>query len=140
MSAPDYFAALKKWIRRSLSNSKLFPQISGIEFSAEAKVIIETAYRRMFRVFAHLYTCHFAAIQKQNMEVVINTLLAHFVVFAINYELILEEELDMLEPVFRKIGEGPEEDEDVGESVCGKIGGEDDDDEEEEEEDADESS
>jgi MOB kinase activator 1 len=106
MSAPDYFAALKRWIKRALSNRKLFARESGTPLSAEAMGILETAFRRIFRVFAHMYTCHFVAIQKQGMEAAINTLLAHFILFALTFELIPEDELEMLEPVFRKIGEG----------------------------------
>jgi MOB kinase activator 1 len=107
MSAPDYFSTLKRWIKRALSNRKLFPREPGIPFSPEARETIETAYRRLFRVFAHLYTCHFAVLQKQGFEKTVNTLLTHFIVFSLNYSLIPEEELEMLEPVFRSIGEGP---------------------------------
>jgi MOB kinase activator 1 len=108
MSAPDYFQTLKRWIKRALGNRQVFPRESGSPETPEAREILETAYRRLFRVFAHLYTCHFAAIQKHGMETVINTLLAHFIVFSLMYSLIPEEELEMLEPVFRKIGQGPD--------------------------------
>jgi hypothetical protein len=46
-------------------------------------------------------------LQKQGFEKTVNTLLAHFIVFTLNYTLIPEDELEMLEPVIRRIGEGP---------------------------------
>jgi MOB kinase activator 1 len=84
LSAPEYFNALKHWVKRALSNEKLFPWTPGAELSSEALDALKTTYLRLFRIMAHMYMCHFADIQKQkqSMEPVINTVLGHYSTFA----------------------------------------------------------
>jgi MOB kinase activator 1 len=103
LSAPEYFNTLKHWIRRNLNDEKLFPKASGVELSADAIAILKTTYRRLFRIMAHMYMCHFSHIQKQNMEKVINTVCAHYSTFALQYEMVEMGELEMLEPVYEAI-------------------------------------
>jgi MOB kinase activator 1 len=105
LSAPEYFNTLKRWIRRHLSNRAVFPRESGTRMSPDADDIMKTAYRRMLRVFAHMYTCHFHEIQKQNLEPVANTMLAHYLMFVMMYQLVPFPELSMLMPVVDKLGQ-----------------------------------
>jgi MOB kinase activator 1 len=107
LSAPEYFNTLKRWIRRHLSDRILFPRESGTEMSEAAAGVMQTAYRRMLRVFAHMYTCHFHEIQKQNMEPVANTLLAHYLMFVVMNQLVPREELSMLMPIVGVLGKSP---------------------------------
>lgn len=110
VSAPEYFNALKRWIRRQLTNEKLFgtdKKKKGGDsggLSDEAMAVLGTAYRRLFRILAHMYMCHFSSLRKFNMEPVINTMLAHYTTFAIQYNLIDPSDLEMLSPVFRAMG------------------------------------
>jgi MOB kinase activator 1 len=100
LSAPEYFNALKHWVKRTMANEKLFPRTPGADLSSEAFDALKTIYRRLFRIMAHMYMCHFSDIKKQNMETVINTVLGHYSVFALHYELIELSEIEMLEPVY----------------------------------------
>ena len=104
LSAPEYFSALKRWIKRNLSNEKLFPKESGTPLSEDAINILKTAYRRLFRIMAHMYMCHFSRIRKYDMEVVINTMLAHYTTFALQFNMIEAADLEMLGPVFKAMG------------------------------------
>jgi hypothetical protein len=63
----------------------------------------------MLRVFAHLYACDFSAIAKHGMEKTTNTVFAHFLVFSIVYYFIPEDEMEIVEPVFRRTGERPKQ-------------------------------
>jgi MOB kinase activator 1 len=103
LSAPEYFIALKRWIRRNLSNEKLFPPSSTPELAPEALAVLSTVYRRLFRILAHLYMCHFSDIKKLNMETVINTILMHYSAFVEAHKLMSMTELEMLEPVFQAV-------------------------------------
>jgi MOB kinase activator 1 len=100
LSAPEYFNALKHWVKRTMANEKLFPRTPGAELSPDALDALKTTYRRLFRIMAHMYMCHFSDIQKQSMETVINTVLGHYSTFALHYELVELSELEMLEPVY----------------------------------------
>jgi MOB kinase activator 1 len=101
LSAPEYFNRLKHWIKRNLSNPKLFPTENGSELSQAAFDVLKSTYRRLFRILAHMYMCHFSQIQKLNMELVINTLLAHYTMFALQYHLISLADVEMLAPVYQ---------------------------------------
>jgi MOB kinase activator 1 len=103
LSAPEYFNSLKHWIRRNLGDEKLFPKASGAELSSEAIDILKTTFRRLFRIMAHMYMCHFSHIQKQSMEKVINTVCGHYSTFAMQYEMVQLHDLEMLEPVYEAI-------------------------------------
>jgi MOB kinase activator 1 len=104
LSAPEYFNALKHWIKRNLSDKRLFPRSGNAELSREAMQVLETTYRRLFRILAHMYMCHFSQIQKSNFEVVINTLLAHYTKFAFEYKMINVVDVEMLGPVYAAMG------------------------------------
>lgn len=104
LSAPEYFSVLKRWIKRNLQNTKLFPKQSGTELIPEAVEILKSAYRRLFRILAHLYMCHFNHIREFQFEVVINTVLAHYTDFALRYEMITPQHIEMLQPVFVAMG------------------------------------
>jgi MOB kinase activator 1 len=107
LSAPEYFNALKRWIHRNMSNEKLFPKKDGEDLSPEAIDVLKTTYRRLFRIMAHMYMCHFSDIQKQNMETVINTVCGHYSTFALQYEMVELGELEMLEPVYEAMSKQP---------------------------------
>jgi MOB kinase activator 1 len=104
LSAPEYFNSLKHWIKRNLGNTGLFPRETGRDLSPEATEVLKTAYRRLFRILAHMYMCHFSTIQDLKMEEVINTLLGHFTTFALQFRMIDRVDVEMLGPVFLKIG------------------------------------
>jgi MOB kinase activator 1 len=101
LSAPEYFTMLKRWIRRQLTNKKLFPPTGDL--GPDAIAILKTVYRRLARILAHLYMCHFSQIRKQNLETVMNTVLVHYSRFAEAFDLVQLSELEMLKPVFAAV-------------------------------------
>jgi MOB kinase activator 1 len=101
LSAPEYFVALKRWMRRHMSNASLFPMYD--DATPEAIELLKTVYRRLFRVLAHLYMCHFSDVRKQGVETAMNTVLEHYRQLVVRYELMEMSELEMLEPVFAAV-------------------------------------
>jgi MOB kinase activator 1 len=98
LSAPAYFIALKRWMLRRMSNPSMFPMDGDL--SPEALELLKTVYRRLFRVLAHLYMCHFSDDRKHGVETAMNTVLEHYRMFVERYELMEMQELEMLAPVF----------------------------------------
>jgi MOB kinase activator 1 len=91
-----------------MTNERLFPKVSdGGDLSPEALDVLKTAFRRLFRIMAHMYICHFADIQKQDMEAAINTVCGHYSTFALHYQLIELGALEMLEPVYMALAKQP---------------------------------
>lgn len=106
ISAPDYFDALKRYIKRNLSNKTLFPDKLKGEFSPKALNVIQNSYRRLFRMLAHLYICHFKDIsQLEELEVfkIMNTVLTHYTHIALLYRVCDLDEFKVFEPIFNNI-------------------------------------
>lgn len=106
VSAPEYFDALKRYIKRNLNNKSLFPDDLDDELSSKAVNVIQTSYRRLFRILAHLYVCHFKDISKLgdlNFFEVMNTILTHYANIALIYNICSIEDFDVFEPIFSNI-------------------------------------
>lgn len=107
MSAPEYFNTLKAYIKRILSNSNMFPKDSNAPLSEKANQTLMLIYRRLLRILSHLYMCHFKLVKNNGIEIVINTILAHYTIFGTKNGLIDEageNELFVLRPIYEKMG------------------------------------
>lgn len=108
VSAPEYFDALKRYIKRNLKNKSLFPKKITGEFSTKAFKVLKTSFRRLFRILAHLYVCHFQDIsnlQEMQFFEIMNTILAHYTNFSILYHLCQPDDFAVFETIFKKINE-----------------------------------
>ena len=115
VSAPEYFQYLKRFIKRNLQDPNIIPGKSGEPLSDDAKSILKTCYRRLFRILAHLYVCHFkniSSIENPDAVETMNTLLAHYTRFALDHEMVDLPDLEMLAPVFTAINK------ESGEQIC----------------------
>ncbi|EAY16356.1 Mob1/phocein family protein [Trichomonas vaginalis G3] len=101
VSAPEYLMRLIFWSKRKLGNTQLFPKETGKELSEDALTVIQTIFRRTLRIYNHLYLCHFKMLHTNGIEPVINTLLAHYALFALKYQLIEVPDIAVLKPVFQ---------------------------------------
>ena len=115
VSAPEYFSNLKRYIKRCLQDPSLIPSESWVKMSDEQHDVLKTCYRRLFRILAHLYICHFeniSSIKEPNIVQIMNTILAHYSHFAIQNGLIEYKEVEMLQPVFIAINNN------AGTNIC----------------------
>ncbi|KAK8871507.1 Maintenance of ploidy protein mob2 [Tritrichomonas musculus] len=108
ISAPEYFDALKHFIKRNLNNKTLFPNNSKNKFSPKALYVIRASYRRLFRILAHLYVCHYDDLSKLaednlNFFEIMNTILTHYTNIALLYHICQPEDFAVFEPIFNKI-------------------------------------
>lgn len=111
VSAPEYFQALKRYIKRNLQNKELFPEESE-ELLPKAETVIHTSYRRLFRILAHLYICHFKDISQLkdiNLFELMNTILTHYVNIALIYQVCKMEDFEIFAPIFKAINDFPSE-------------------------------
>lgn len=104
VSAPEYFDYFKRWMKRQLSNEKLFPLASTTSLSTQASEIIQIIFRRLIRIIGHYYYCHFQSIQNLEIESILNTVLVHYTQVAIMNEMIDYTDLEMLKEVYFKLG------------------------------------
>ncbi|KAG0344446.1 MOB kinase activator 1B [Podila humilis] len=93
VSAPVYVDHLMSWVQLQLDNETIFPSKIGVDFPSNFKTMINDIFRRLFRVYAHIYTAHFSVIVSLGEEAHLNTSFKHFILFVLEFNLIDQKEL-----------------------------------------------
>jgi len=106
-SAPVYIDLLMTWVQRLIDDETVFPQKVGVPFPSTFLKTVKSIYRRLFRVFGHIYYSHMAQVEQLGLEAHLNTSLKHFVFFVREFNLIPSSELAPLSGFIDKLC-GPE--------------------------------
>ncbi|KAI8595797.1 Mps1 binder-like protein [Dissophora ornata] len=93
VSAPVYVDHLMSWVQSQLDSEAIFPSKIGVEFPPDFKTVITDIFRRLFRVYAHIYAAHFPVIVSLGEEAHLNTSFKHFILFVKEFNLIDQKEL-----------------------------------------------
>lgn len=86
MSAPEYVDTLMTYIQSRIDDESIFPSKIGAPFPKQFGVVVRTIWRRLFRVYAHIYCEHFSVVVGLGLESHLNTSFKHFVLFAKEFE------------------------------------------------------
>ena len=86
MSAPEYVDTLMTYIQSRIDDEATFPSRIGAPFPKGFIGVVKTIWRRLFRVYAHVYCEHFSVIVGLGLESHLNTSFKHFVLFAKEFE------------------------------------------------------
>ncbi len=81
VSASEYIDFLMTWVENQLNNEKIFPCAIGVPFPKNFVAIIKVIFKRLFRVYAHIYHTHFQHIMLLSAETHLNTCFKHFIYF-----------------------------------------------------------
>jgi len=106
-SAPVYIDLLMTWVQRLIDDETIFPQKVGVPFPSTFMKTVKSIYRRLFRVFAHIYYSHMEQVEQLGLEAHLNTSLKHFVFFVREFNLIPASELAPLNSFILRLC-GPE--------------------------------
>jgi len=104
-SAPEYVGHLMTWVESVLDDPKVFPVTTDQKFPKDFEKHIQTIFKRLFRVYAHIYYNHFAECIKwtPNNEAFLNTCFKHFYYFINEFSLVEKKELAPLEDLFKRL-------------------------------------
>jgi len=124
-SAAEYVDYLLDWVQELLENQDIFPQDAGKstsltvkldlltflskpnqtgkDFPKNFKSTVSDIFRRLFRVYAHIYHHHHDNIKKDNAEAHLNTSFKHFLFFCDEFELIPDAQLAPLTPLIEEL-------------------------------------
>ncbi|KAK9036478.1 hypothetical protein V6N11_078477 [Hibiscus sabdariffa] len=103
VSAPKYVEYLMDWIESQLDDESIFPQKLGVPFPHNFKEVVKTIFKRLFRVYAHIYHSHFQKIVSLKEEAHLNTCFKHFILFTSEFGLIDKKELAPLQELIESI-------------------------------------
>jgi MOB kinase activator 1 len=97
VSAPEYVAYLMTWVEGQLTDEAIFPSKIGVPFPKGFTSVVKTIFKRLFRVYAHIYHSHFEDIVALGEQAHLNTCFKHFVYFIQEFDLVDKKELAPLE-------------------------------------------
>ena len=59
LTAPEYICTLIEWIDDILQDEKVFPPVDDVPFPKNFRKICSKIFRRLYRIFVHIYIEHF---------------------------------------------------------------------------------
>lgn len=92
-----------EWIEQLLDNERVFPVAAGEPFPSDFVDTVKKIFRRLFRVYAHIYHSHFNQVCDLGEEAHLNSLFKHFIIFSNHFKLIVPQELAPLQELVDRI-------------------------------------
>jgi MOB kinase activator 1 len=93
MSAPEYVDHLMTWVQKHIDDEQVFPTKVGVGFSTGFVDQVKTLFKRMFRVYAHIYHSHYPQMTALGVEAHLNTSFKHFMYFCAEFRLMEEKDM-----------------------------------------------
>jgi len=125
VSAPEYVDLLMSWVETQLNDEHIFPLQLGTPFPKNFQAIVRVIFKRLFRVYAHIYHSHFQKIVGLGAEAHLNTCFKHFIYFVYEFKLIDPKELQPLKDLIDSLMGKEKEVKREGGSSSGSGGGSD---------------
>ena len=76
VSAPKYFELLMDWIESQINDETIFT-LDTNEYPKKFEKIIKDIFKRLFRIYAHIYSFHFQDIKNQGNDNELNQYFSH---------------------------------------------------------------
>ncbi|KAH0790102.1 MOB kinase activator-like 1A [Histomonas meleagridis] len=99
LPAHKYMELLVDWITQLLNNPDIFPDDPIIPYPPDFLKIVSKIFRRMFRIYAHIYFHHKDSLKKIGGMGHLNTSFRHFIAFVKQYNLMDPKEFAPLQPI-----------------------------------------
>merc|ERR1712146_541933 len=86
-----------------LNTEATFPTQPGVPFPSNFRDVVGNIFRRLFRVYAHIYFCHYERVVELTFEAHLNSCFKHLMYFVLEFDLVRAEELRPLQPLIDKM-------------------------------------
>eukprot|EP00927_Polykrikos_kofoidii_P014729 TRINITY_DN16500_c0_g2_i1.p1 TRINITY_DN16500_c0_g2~~TRINITY_DN16500_c0_g2_i1.p1 ORF type:complete len:269 (+),score=51.54 TRINITY_DN16500_c0_g2_i1:40-846(+) len=94
LSAPQYCERLLIWVDRQLADENFLPVEPGVPFPPTYRKVVRTIYKRLFRIYAHMFHAHFLQWKAAEAEAHLFHSFKHFIFFVKEFDLIDDEQLE----------------------------------------------
>eukprot|EP00032_Breviata_anathema_P000939 JZ551029.1.p1 GENE.JZ551029.1~~JZ551029.1.p1 ORF type:complete len:210 (+),score=65.41 JZ551029.1:96-725(+) len=94
--AREYVDLLMSWLEKLLNDESEFPTTPGSTYPKDFLNTVKTIFKRLFRVYAHIYYHHLQDIMDQGAEAHLNTCFKHYYFFVSEFQLVEKGELTPL--------------------------------------------
>ncbi|RLN58805.1 hypothetical protein BBJ28_00004415 [Nothophytophthora sp. Chile5] len=103
LAAPEYIDTLMTWVEELLSDETLFPTREGVPYCRGFVSVVKNIFRRLFRVYAHVYYSHFDKIVSIGAEAHLNSCFKHFMAFVTEFDLVDKREQEPLNDLIKNL-------------------------------------
>jgi len=86
--ACEYIELLLEWVDGQLSDERKFPVTGETPFPPDFMPMCKNIFKRLFRVYAHIYHSHFSQFVNLQASAHLNTCFKRFVFFVIEFDLV----------------------------------------------------
>jgi len=90
--APEYIALSMDKLENILNDPNIFT--TGGDYPKDFRKIVKDMSKKIFRIYAHIFHHHYTEVQNQKMETNFQFAFKHFVIFAMEFRLLNEKELE----------------------------------------------
>jgi MOB kinase activator 1 len=94
---------LFEWVEGLIDDEKIFPTEPGASFPNNFMDIIKNIFKRLFRVYGHIYHHHFKNVVNLQAEAHLNSCFKHFMYFTLQFNLIDPKELTPLAELIQEL-------------------------------------
>ena len=91
----------------SRDDENVFPTRADVAFPKNFPTIVAQIFKRLFRVYAHMYYSHFAIIKEKGEEPVMNTSFKHFYYFVKEFNLVSDNDMAPLAELIGNLTDRP---------------------------------
>ena len=86
-------------MEEQINNPKIFPIDDTTAFPKNFKTIIKTVFKRLFRIYGHIYHSHIQKFVQLDAEAHLNSCFKHFYYFIEEFDLVDQHGLQPLQPL-----------------------------------------
>jgi len=102
VAAPVYIDLLLNWVSDQISDPNLFPVDEDAKFPRNFMAQVKQIYKRLFRLYAHIYWQHFAKMKAIGANAHLNTCFKHFIFFILEFNLVSKQAMSPLQKFIDK--------------------------------------
>lgn len=99
LPAGEYITNVMMWVEELLNDERTFPSDPNAPFPRDFMKTVQNIFRRLFRIYAHLYHHHRADVVAVGIEENLNSSFRHFMYYTNEFQLIPEAQLEPLRSI-----------------------------------------
>ncbi|KAJ1672603.1 Mitotic exit network component [Spiromyces aspiralis] len=104
LPASQYIKLLREWVNEHIDNPQIFPTDVATPFPPTFLAqLAPTIFRRLLRVYAHLYYHHYNQLSQLGLDTMLNTSFNHFTLFVTRWELVNNQELAPVKDIIKSM-------------------------------------
>lgn len=98
-----YSEKLLEQIQLQIEDESLFPRDENQDFPRKFDSIVKSNFRRMARIYGHLFYSHYDLFKSNQIDVLLNSSFKHFMFFVLEFSLISKRDLQPYEELISKM-------------------------------------